>query len=140
MPVHCVVGMAGSGKSHYLKERALEGWLIFDDIRKCEWAQLPKAREAAANGEKVMISDVELCTKDGRKELERELGVPIDRWVCFANDPVQCRANCKRRAEENPKRREWLARELARIDYLTARYTLPENSKLIEVYRPDCEA
>lgn len=140
MPVHCVVGMAGSGKSHYLKEWALKGWLVFDDIRKCEWAQLPEARKAAELGHQVMISDVEFCTELGRDELMGKLPVSIDQWICFANDPEQCRANCKRRAREKPERRKSLARELERIDFLAARYTVPENAKLIDVYRPPAEA
>lgn len=132
MPVIAVVGMAGSGKSGVIEEYVAQGWKNYDDVFVDNYRQVPEARAMAEAGEKVIISDVEFCDPARRSEIE-QLGIKVDEWLFFENNPWQCAKNCLFRYLYQ-KRRE-LMNELSAIRRLTKVYGTPENARPVTLPR-----
>ncbi|MGE0536650.1 MAG: hypothetical protein AB7O68_16890 [Pirellulales bacterium] len=126
MPVIAVVGMAGSGKSGMIKEYVAQGWKKYDDIFVDNYRQVRDARAMSEAGEKVIISDVEFCDPVRRFEIE-QLGIKVDEWIFFENNPWQCAKNCLYRYLYEKDRR--IEEELRAIRRLTRIYGSPDNPR-----------
>lgn len=124
MPVIAVVGMAGSGKSTLFNRPEYAEWEKVDNIYKERPERLHVARDLAQQGKNVLVSDVELCDPERREKLSDELGVPIDEWIFFENNPWQCARNLK-------KGRGDIGGQLLAIHRLTKKYGDPPNARQI---------
>lgn len=111
--VVCVVGMPGSGKTHYANSQSNATTFIVDDIRDIN--ELPE------NGvyERIFITDPFFCITSTREKADIYLSGKYDsvEWVFFENNPERCILNVRYRNDGRLVDRF--------IQYLTHKYEIP---------------
>jgi predicted kinase len=135
-----VAGLPGSGKSTYLRELELVGWLKFDDFKANaigNSSTFQNARrfeelvECLRDGRRCVVSDIDFCKTDSREEAERILRARVPNlelaWCFFANDEEACETNAKRR------NRTSLPRDLAKLKEYSEVYNIPEAATIRDV-------
>lgn len=95
MAVIAVAGLPGSGKSTLLRSYSAQGFHSFDDFNSDEgWTRNSvETRRLSRLGRNVVLSDIEFCREETRRELERALRVEVE-WIFFENNPYFCSLNC----------------------------------------------
>ena len=134
-----LVGLPGSGKSSFLKQRAE---VVFDDFHAGAFRDSPAftasrcylpLRDALQRGDDCIVADIAFCTVErlqaahnGVRLLREGLGIDLNiAHLYFANDANACRHNVVHRFSREP-RRDYLA-ELRNIDELGKFYHPPTN-------------
>lgn len=125
-----IVGLPGSGKTHYGRRLAEENdYTLIDDPD--DFAEVERVLYSSDKG--VVVTDPRLCWTDYRKLAEEELirldpAISIE-WVFFANDPEQCLENCYTRAD---------GRKVDKfIEYASMNYVIPPSAFVRPVYKPE---
>lgn len=118
--IFIIIGLPGSGKTHYLKNKS---GFILDD--KKDFFNLP---EQSIPYENLYISHPMLCLKENQTRLIDNINnnykdIKIN-FICFENNPEQCYKNSKKR-ERNI---------LPTLKLLTKNYHFPENSRVLRVF------
>jgi predicted kinase len=136
-----VMGLAGSGKTHHLPrfKREHDAKFMQDSFMKeshRHYTPIPCSRHygnlivALRSGHNCLISDSVFCKQESREELVEVLqlhtpGTEI-KWICFENNPTQCRKNVIASKRE-------VERRLKHIDDYKDKYTYPEGVTPIPV-------
>lgn len=137
--VTILVGLPGSGKSWFLKQRTE---LVFDDFHAGAFQDSPAftasrcylaLKDALKRGNDCVIADIAYCAAERLQEaqgcvrsLGAELGIELEiALLYFANDVNACRHNVVHRFSRE-KRRDYLG-ELRIIDQLAKVYDPPAN-------------
>jgi predicted kinase len=98
-----IVGLPGSGKSHYAARLAEKsGAIIFDDASKNYICPIDIMKDIIQH-EDVILIDPMLCfqgVRDKAEQVLEEYGVETE-WVFFENDPERCAENAAARADKN---------------------------------------
>lgn len=137
-------GLPGSGKTHYARQLAREGWRLFDDFQnraKNDSAAFADSRhfdelvEALRNGELCVVADIRVIhapyREDAQRTLRQQLGAIRFEFHLFANDPVQCAQNV--RNDTSDRRME---SRLEAIGFWSAHHSVPPGAKVLSVWRP----
>lgn len=148
MPIlKILVGLPGSGKSHRIAQlKTSTTGLSVDDFMKDIPLNAPVRRDPRftdskhystlikdlRNGLSCVISDIIFCDTLLRLEAEAVLRADVPKlrieWEFFENNPRQCKINATQRGKNT------LRRELKLIDYLSRKYIVPQNSKVLPVW------
>lgn len=126
MEIILVVGLPGSGKTHWVNARKTEHDIFLDDVT--HFADVIEA--VKKDPEHLFIADPNLCypdTLDYAKELIFAACAFTTKEIFFQNDPEQCRKNAARRNDGRDVENS--------IRMLSAEYNPPANA--IPVWRPD---
>jgi predicted kinase len=139
-----VVGMPGSGKSHYIRglEPQFPGVCAHDYMANSH-GDSPRFTDsrlyddlvrALREGRDSLIADIEYCDTWRRVEVEEVIrrdvpGVEIE-WRFFENDPARCEANAARRG------RVGVSEERRKIRALSRKYQIPPGAIVIPVWAP----
>jgi predicted ATPase len=119
-----VVGLPGSGKTHFAQGLARQGWHMVDDITNVN--QLP----AAQPGLRVVITDPNFCAPEilaaARARCAQEYHTV--HVVFFENNPVKCLTNVAHRADG--RRVTDLIHRLSRI------YQIPDDVQPLKIWQP----
>ena len=125
MKVTCVVGLPGSGKTHWAQAQPHSH--VCDD--PAHVSELPSVDWLIQNNQDLIITDPWFCDDEVRHSCESHIrrlyGVSPD-WVFFENDPAQCMQNVKLRQDGRQVR--------SMIVDLTKRYQIPDRSRVLRVY------
>jgi hypothetical protein len=125
MKVTCVVGLPGSGKTHWAQAQPHSH--VCDDPKHV--SELPSVDWLIQNNQDLIITDPWFCDGEVRHSCESHIkrlyGVPPD-WVFFENDPEQCMMNVLLRQDGRQVR--------SMIVDLTKRYQIPDRSRVLRVY------
>lgn len=129
MNITCVVGLPGSGKTHFAK--GLPGMnMIVDDPDHLH--QLPNPGDLAqVPYMNLVIVDARFCVTDARwmahELLHKRYSVHAD-WIYFENDPSQCLANVAARQDGRAV--------TGFITHMSKMYVIPPDSVVVPVWRP----
>jgi len=139
-----VVGMPGSGKSHYIEKHKSHypGTCTQDYMRNSynnsihftDSQHYDKLVLNLRNGNDSIIADIEFCDTWRRVEIEEVIrrdvpGVEIE-WRFFENDPAKCEANAETRARKNIDEEKKKIRELSR------KYIVPPGAIVLRIWEP----
>lgn len=139
-----VVGMPGSGKSHYIRgQQPLFSGVCSHDYMANSYGHSPRFTDSRwyadlvrdlREGKDCIIADIEYCDTWRRAEVEEVirrdvLGVEIE-WRFFENDPANCDANIERRSRSSVEVEKRNIRELSR------KYQVPTGVIIIPVWAP----
>lgn len=120
-----IIGLPGSGKTHYLCEH-MSGYTIIDD---------PKLKQDITQHfqhDKLAIADPNLCFERVRTNALKMLeaaGYDV-RFICFENDTVACLNNVRHRATTGDERKvDYFIR------YLSKDYTIPAAATVLKVWQ-----
>jgi len=149
--VTILIGLPGAGKSKYLDANFHDYCLShrsFDDFHKDakgdstafdQSQSYEPLKKKLQEGKDCVISDVEYCrchrltqAKEALEKLFHQLNIPLRiEYLYLENNPNACRHNVVDRFNEYPSR-DYLS-ELAKIDCLSAVYTIPPEHQPIPV-------
>ena len=126
--VSFLVGLPGSGKTHYLEAHASEytGYLKLDD--PSVFQNRASMLEVIALYSKIVVADPLLCRKVVR-EVAMEMFKDFEQtWIFFENSPIPCMTNICYRMD---------SREISPnfIRSLSRGYEIPEGSTVLPVFR-----
>jgi hypothetical protein len=133
--VTVILGLCGSGKSHYLKnmsnvEPFEEG--AWPDNRK-EWKRF---LDTLAMGKDCGVIEIAYITEDGRDELVRLVGGRYPdtnfEWICFKNDLATANWNCLNDPERPRDRAEG---NVAQNNCWTHQYTIPKGAVVHDIFK-----
>lgn len=119
-----VVGLPGSGKTHYALGLQAQGWLMVDDIT--DLSDLPPAQP----GLRVVITDPNFCVTSVRQAAQAvcaQIYHTVD-CVFFENCVTKCEVNVAHRADG--RRVQGLLRSLSRI------YEIPADVQPLQIWQP----
>jgi hypothetical protein len=137
-----VVGMPGSGKSHYIKEQeshfpgvCAEDYMVNSHENSARFSDSQHYAClvcALREGKDSLIADIEYCDTWRRVEVEEVIrrdvpGVVIE-WRFFENNPAMCEVNAESRARPN------VAEEKRKIWDLSRKYQIPPGATTIPVW------
>lgn len=130
MKILALVGLPGSGKSHYInKLESLDKYLIIDDPKNAD--DLPDI--ATAKNFDIIIADCHLCIPRIREKFINKMNKTYPdhsiEFLFFENNPSQCLKNVNYR---NDGRKV----ETTIIQY-SKEYEIPVNSNIIPVFNTD---
>lgn len=137
-----IVGLPGSGKSHYIKGLTeQDNFSVFDDFySKAEESKIESSVyyddliEILDKGGKCIISDIVFCQKNRLDEIKKFINenckVEFDLKIhFFKNDPENCRKNIIKRGVEK------INGEISFIESNGKNYLIGEDAdKIIDVY------
>jgi hypothetical protein len=142
-----ILGLPGSGKTHYLLDLAARtGAAFFDDFKKDAFRDDPAFGSARRLGELLadlwterdcLISDIDFCLPESLQEAEAWIygnappGTTIERRY-FAPDRDQCIANVTARATRENRD---VASELGDIERYLKTYVVPQGYEPLPVWR-----
>lgn len=89
-----LIGLPGSGKTHWINAHKDDYEMIFDDLNR---DTLPAALKAIGTVETMVIADPHLCVHENlskAKELFNECDIEE---IYFENNPTQCKSNVEYR-------------------------------------------
>ena len=125
-----IVGLPGSGKTHYAEHNPLG--TLFDDPAQ-DNRHFKKLKAAIKAQEDVTITDVYACEPEARHLATATMLAWNPRleitWVFFANDPVACLANVLRRNDGREVSSEF-------ITEASKHYVIPSGTPFLDVYTP----
>ena len=139
-----VVGMPGSGKSHYIREQQPQfPGVCAHDYMANSHGHSPRFTDsplytdlvrALREGKDSLIADIEYCDTWRRVEVEEVIsrdvpGVEIE-WRFFENGRAKCEVNAETRARSN------VAEEKRKIRDLSRKYQTPPGAIIIPVWTP----
>ena len=95
----CIVGLPGSGKTHYANQECSKtGGIVIDDI-----SGLGQLKSAFVDNEYIYITDPHFCIsqlRDNAAKMILSLGENIEiKWVYFENSVEKCLNNVKHRKD-----------------------------------------
>ena len=137
-----VVGLPGSGKSHYVREQrssctgvCAEDYMANsqdDSSRFTDSRYYSDLVRDLREGKDCVIADIEYCDTWRRVEVEEVIsrdvpGVAIE-WHYFENNPSQCEANVNRRGRGTAEE------ETRKIHRLSRKYQIPPGAKVLSVW------
>lgn len=137
-----VVGMPGSGKSHYIREQQPQfPGVCAQDYMANSHGHAPRFTDsrfytdlvhALREGMDSLIADIEYCDTWRRVQVEEVIrrdvpGVEIE-WRFFENDSAKCEANAERRSRSN------VAEEKRKIRELSRKYQVPPGAITMPVW------
>lgn len=137
-----VAGLPGSGKTTLCEEYIGKGFECIDDFRKENgWCDnICKVKKWLSDGKDVVITDIEFCRSERRKEVEEAFDGQEVQWVFFENEPYKCALNvvCRKYEKEDCKNRD-VVEELNKIEDLSKCYSPTvekEELKEVRVMKP----
>jgi len=97
--ITCVVGLPGSGKTHYANQECSKtGGIVIDDI-----TSFNQLKSAFVDNEYIYITDPHFCIPQLRYNAEKmisSLGKNIEiKWIYFENSAEKCLKNIKHRKD-----------------------------------------
>lgn len=124
--VIAIVGLPASGKTYYARQLETQnpGSILIDDPRN--WEEI-RTVIAGFKTKTFIITDPWLCLDRNRVLAEsklNKLGFKVE-WIFFENDPQACKANDYRRETNS----------ISDISWFSSQYTIPENAKVIPVWK-----
>ena len=126
MKVFGIVGLPGSGKTHYAKTMSshLEGIVILiDDIERLE--QLPEKNTFDI----LIITDVQFCIKSIREKANdyiiKKYGIGIE-FIFFENNPSACSPNVRFR--NDGRKVEYLIHDMSK------KYEIPKDVNPLKIW------
>lgn len=141
-----IVGLPGSGKTHYANELSKElSAELFDDfknnaVKNCQL--FPFARKFVdlviqlRNNSVCIICDIDFCDSDSREDAQtclQELVSDLEvEWQYFENNPEQCKQNIVQRSQKENRE---VDKELDNLRRYAEKYQIPENTKILQVWR-----
>ncbi|CUR54377.1 AAA family ATPase [Nocardioides sp.] len=145
--LHVLIGLPGSGKSTFLRERFQVSHpevAIFDDYQAHaiadqsdpQWSRnRPSAIETLRGGTPVLVSDISYCRASAIDRLVSLMrqdvpGVEID-LIYFANDPEAAAHNVRLRGRDQCEREIQLIREFS-ADYRPPASAMPGSAQSLE--------
>lgn len=129
MKITCIVGLPGSGKTHYAK--GLPGVnMIVDDLDHL--SQLPNPEDLAqVPYMNLVIVDARFCSTEARWRAHEYLHtlykVHAD-WIYFENDPAQCLVNVTARQDGRAV--------TGFITHMSKTYVIPPDAQVMPVWQP----
>ena len=140
-----VIGLPGSGKTHYIKNKfsSNKSILICEDYYKNSGGIFADSEyyydviNALKENREIIISDIIFCQK-GRlakfinilEGLSKSLGVKIDLdFIYFENNPECCKKNVIKRNRE-----ERTDIEMSFIEKVSPKYKIPKGEKMVPVF------
>lgn len=145
--VTVIAGLPGSGKTHLLEElkEGLSGIAVSDYMKESKShsknlkdSQHHDALMASLKaGKDCIIADVVFVKKKKRDEfislLKAESPDSSVKWICFANDWIQCLKNVDGRAGSDSEKFE---RDATTVVSLVRKYSAPEGAEMRNVWKP----
>ena len=140
-----VIGLPASGKTSYARSllagrphyEDIHHWLYYRDqhIRDGE-DRFGRFLEDLQAGRPFVIDSVEMCERAVRQRFVEEYLSSLHAldWLCFENDPGQCKSNAQALEHRGEGHRVHRLRE---IDRVTPLYDIPAEATVRPVYRPD---
>ena len=142
-----VVGMPGSGKSHYIRERQSQfPGVCAHDYMANSHGHSPRFTDSRyyadlvrdlREGKDSLIADIEYCDTWRRVEVKEVIGGDVPgveiEWRFFENDPAKCEANAEGRTHSN------VVQEKRKIHDLSRKYQIPRGAIIIPVWTPTKE-
>lgn len=130
MQITCVVGLPGSGKTHYVRNHMhVTDWLVDDPLHLY---MLPDPEGLAPQLVSTLwICDPYFCIQDVRHKAELILCdhyAVCPSWVFFENDPEACMRNVTHRDDGRKVR--------GLIHALKSRYQIPTGATVLPVWQP----
>lgn len=122
-----VVGLPGSGKTHYvlnLLKTSHQGYLMFDDINDTH-----QFIDGLSKNKNCIVVDPHFCA-DKPRELAHRIAkfyLAEVEWIFFENDPEQCLKNVLVRNDGR------LVQGF--IKQYSKKYTIPKDAKIIKVFK-----
>ena len=126
----CVTGLPGSGKTRWARDVWLNqgGFYRVDDPKTLR--ELPDRKILMQLGKNLLIVDPHLCDPVTQaacvKFLHKKYGVTPE-WVCFENDPVQCKLNVLKRNDGR--------QVMGMIHMMSQVYVIPPGALVLPVYK-----
>jgi predicted kinase len=121
--VTVIVGLPGSGKSHYINEHADKDTMIVDDPKHI--SELPD--KLTSN---LIIADCHLCKPKSREALNNILDIRYPKaeieYIFFENNPDQCLKNVKHR--NDGRYVEPTIKNYSKV------YTIPEDAITVSIF------
>jgi len=131
-----LVGLCGSGKTHYAEEILIERHEYFDCPHGGD--DYPRIRDTLAAGTACVVEEVELCKRPHRESVLSQLAGVHDLevvWVYFANDLETANHNVTVRRNK----KDALMHRCINDD-LSPQYDIPPGVEPIDIFRlPDPE-
>ena len=139
-----VVGLPGSGKSHWVDGHRAEctGLVTYDYFKDSlvPTLRLPDSRhyqdlvESVKAGKDCLLADIAFCEAHRRRETERILAdvapTAVVKWIFFENNPEACRVNINRDGSERARDR------LKYLDIFASSYSIPCGVEPVRVWQP----
>jgi predicted kinase len=119
-----LVGLPGCGKTTLGKSLESKECIFIDDISIYGLSIL---KSIINNYDKIVIADVFLCRKEERLKCIQffsNYNCELE-WIFFENDPKKCYKNVDKRADGRAVK--------GLIKHLSEQYTIPHDSKIIEI-------
>lgn len=111
-----LVGLCGSGKSHWASTHGPPGCIYFDDSA----SKYPALRQALLSGTDCIVEEVSLCRAEHRDYVMALLSDVPDldiQWVYFENDLDSANHNVTHRTNKGNARQHRIYNERLHIDY-----------------------
>ena len=143
-----VIGLPGSGKSHFIKVLAEQTKAqLFDDykanaIGDCSLFPFSRKYIELINflreGRDCIISDIDFCREIAQREAQLCLEALVSDieilWICFENNPSQCKQNVYLRATYTPRD---VNSEINNIHRYSQEYHTPRGANIVPVWKKE---